>query len=214
MENWERVLSLAIGAGALASALSERGRGGMLAAVSGAALVGRGVTGYCPVNAAIGRRRRNDDTRRALGGSRGIFVRESITVDAAPETLYALWREAGNLTLLPSVERIDVLDENRWRWTITGPAGVRLSWDAEIISDVPGELIGWRSLEGADVASAGSVTFRPLARGGTLVTVTMQFNPPAGKAGAVLATVLGRSPARDVREALRRWKQMVETGAR
>ena len=39
-----------------------------------------------------------------------------------------------------------------WRGTI-------VEWNAEIINEVPNELIAWRSLEGSDVVSAGSVHF-------------------------------------------------------
>jgi uncharacterized membrane protein len=96
---------------------------------------------------------------------------------------------------------------------VKAPAGRTVQWDAEIINEIPGEVIGWRTLAGADVISAGSVRFAPLAVGrGTEVRVRMQYDPPAGKIGAAVAWMLGHDPASTVREDLRRFKQLMETG--
>ena len=63
---------------------------------------------------------------------------------------------------LESVERVtDTLS----RWRAAGPAGTHVEWNAEIINEVPGKVIGWRSLEGSDVVSAGSVNFEETGAG-------------------------------------------------
>ena len=72
--------------------------------------------------------------------------------------------------------------------------GTIVEWDAEINNEVPNKLIAWRSLEGSDVVSAGSVNFdaaRRRARG-TRVTVHLQYSPPGGKVGAAVARLFGR----------------------
>jgi uncharacterized membrane protein len=172
----------------------------------------RGISGYCPVNAVAGRGR--DDTRRALGGRRGVFVQERITIDAPVRTLFALWSDPANLPrLLPYLRSVDTIDDRRSHWVVEGPAGSSLEWDAEIINEVPLETIGWRSLPGADVASAGSVRFRPAGRDGTEVTVTMQYAPPAGRVGAAAAWLTGHGASSQIREALQQLKQRFETRA-
>jgi uncharacterized membrane protein len=205
---WERGVSVAAGGALLWYAIRhERARAPVAAA--GASLVARGVSGYCPVSAAVGRD--VSDTRAALGGSRGIHVRESITIDRPVGELYALWRAQSSLPdLMPHIERIDTLPEGRSHWVVRGPGGVPLEWDAEIINDIPNELIAWRSVEDADVVSAGSVRFEPTSRGGVEVRVHLQYAPPAGKAGAWVATLMGANPSRHIREDLRRLKQRVE----
>ena len=55
MENWERLVSVAAGAGLLAAARRTSGGRGTAALVAGAGLVARGATGFCPVNATLGR---------------------------------------------------------------------------------------------------------------------------------------------------------------
>ena len=71
VNDWERVVSVAAGAGMVLAA-ARRATGSRTAGgVTGAVLIARGLSGYCPVNAAIGRGRLRDDPRRAVAGSRG-----------------------------------------------------------------------------------------------------------------------------------------------
>jgi uncharacterized membrane protein len=88
-----------------------------------------------------------------------------------------------------------------------------VEWNAEIINQVPNQVIAWRSLPGSEVVTAGSVNF-DVVRGGrsTQVSVRLQYAPPAGHVGAVVAGLLGSDPAGMVREDLRRLKQLLEAG--
>jgi uncharacterized membrane protein len=162
----------------------------------------------------VGRGRRRDDTKRALGGSRGVFLRERVEVLAPVAALYRFWQNPANLPrVMPYLESVQPIDAVRSHWIVAGPVGSQLEWDAEVINQVPFETIGWQSLPGADVASAGSVRFRPIGSGRTDVTVTMQYEPPAGRVGASIASLLGPSPARRVREALLEFKRAMERDA-
>jgi uncharacterized membrane protein len=108
---------------------------------------------------------------------------------------------------------VSQLDSRRSRWVAKAPAGRTVEWDAEIINEITGELIAWRTVEGADVVSAGSVRFTPAPGGrGTEVRVRLQYDPPAGKIGATVAWLLGHDPAATIREDLRRFKQLMEAG--
>lgn len=212
VENWERLVSVAAGAGLVAAGWRRSGVTRRAATTVGTGLIARGVSGYCPVNAATGRGLTHGDTRQALGGSRGVFVQESITIDAPIETLFELWSDPSNLPrLLPYLRSVEAIDDRLSHWVLEGPAGSYLEWDAEIINEVPFETIGWRSLPGADVASAGSVRFREVGRRGTQVTVTMQYAPPAGRVGAAAAWLTGHGAASQVREALQQLKRKLET---
>jgi uncharacterized membrane protein len=213
MEGWERVVSIAAGAALFEVARRGRGLTRTIACAAGTGLLARGASGYCPVHAALGHERRRDDPRRALAGARGILIAEGVTMQVSARTLYDFWRDPSNLPrAMPYLVSVRSIDETRSHWIARGPAGHSVEWDAVIINDVPGELIGWQSLPGADVASAGSVRFRPLTRGGTQVDVRLQYAPPGGRLGASVAWLLGSSPAAQVREALRQLKQVLETG--
>ena len=55
--------------------------------------------------------------------------------------------------------------------------------------------------------------FKPATGGrGTEVRVRLQYDPPAGKVGATVAWLLGHEPSQTIREDLRRFKQLMETG--
>lgn len=103
------------------------------------------------------------------------------------------------------LESVAERDAGITHWVARGPAGTRVEWDARIINEIDGKLIGWQSLEGSPVSTAGSVNFRPTSRG-TEVRVHLQYNPPAGRLGAALAWLFGEEPGIQIREDLRRFQ--------
>jgi uncharacterized membrane protein len=111
------------------------------------------------------------------------------------------------------LESVRETEEGRSHWIAAGPVGVRIQWTAEIINDVPNGVIAWRSLEGSDLVTAGSVHFDPV-RGGrsTNVSLRLQYAAPAGRLGAAIARLLGQDPGTTIREDLRRLKQLLEGG--
>jgi uncharacterized membrane protein len=159
---------------------------------------------------------------RALAGKRihtlpygyGIKLKRAVTVDCPAEQLYSHWRDLTSLPrLFSNLVSVQMLDDTRSHWMLKVPGGITLEWDAEITVDRRNEMIGWRSLEGADLDNAGYVRFEPASGGrGTVVRVALQYNPPAGKVGAVVATLLGEKPASQIQEALRKFKQLMEAG--
>src|SRR5262245_8959000 len=213
VNDWERGLCVGVGLALVAIAAQRRSaRSGLR--WTGVGLIAVGATGYSPVNQVLGRTRHRDDTRQALGGTRGIRVNERIVIAKPSAQLYAFWRDLRNLPhVISHVERVDVLDDGRSHWVVRGPAGIRVAWYATTINEVPNELIAWRSLPGSDVASAGSVRFRALAADVTEVRVTFQYEPPAGKLGASLAWLAGQGPSALLRQDLRRLKQLLEYGS-
>ena len=207
IENWS---ALSGGALLLLFGAIRRDRVGLCAALASAPLLYRGLTGEWPV--ANGN---HADTRSALGGHRGLHVREAIRVEVPLEEVYRFWRRLENLPrFMAYLESVTQSPEGlRSRWVARGPGGVSVAWDAEIINEVENEILAWRSLPGSDVVTAGSVNF-DRARGGsaTEVVVNLQYAPPAGRGGAALAWLFGRAPSQTIREDLRRFKQLLEAG--
>jgi uncharacterized membrane protein len=212
----ERWASTVAGAGLLLAGLSRRSRpaASAVAALAGGALLFRGASGHCPVNARIGRNTATEDTRAALGGGRGVQVKESVTIDRPVSELYAFWRTLENLPrFMDHLESVTTTGLDRSHWVAKAPAGMRVEWDAEIINEVQDQMIGWRSLPGSDVTSAGSVNFDAAGPGrGTRITVHLQYEPPAGKLGALFAKLFGEEPSRQIHEDLRRLKRLLEAG--
>ena len=210
----ERTASVLAGTALLIGAM--RGKSSTARTITGAGLVARGLTGYCPVNSVLGRGRMRDDTRQALGGNRGVRIEETITIRRAASDLYAFWRQLKNLPQVFShLCSVEATGPRTSHWVLEGPAGTRFEWDAEIINDIKPELIAWRSLPGADIASAGSVSFKESVRNGreaTDVTVLMQYDAPGGAAARTVAWLAGMDPEKVVREELSRFKESFEFG--
>jgi uncharacterized membrane protein len=211
----ERLASLAGGGLLAAYGLSRGSTTGLLLAAVGGALAYRGFTGHCHMYQALGMNSAKDErSRAAIPSGQGVKIEESTTINRAPEELYAYWRKLENLPrVMPHLVSVTDTGNNRWHWVAKGPTG-NVEWDAEIITDRPNELIGWRSLPGSTVATAGSVHFQPApGNRGTEIKVVLSYNPPAGQLGAAIAWLTGYDPQTEVREDLRNFKRIMETGS-
>jgi uncharacterized membrane protein len=207
----ERWVTLATATALIAYGFSRRTIPGMCLAVAAAPLAFKGVAGTWPrLNGTI----TSDDTRVALSGDRGIHVRESIRLEKSIADVYRFWRNLENLPrFMTHLRRVTDRGNGRSHWEANGPAHVKVEWDAEIINEVENSVIGWRSLPGSDVVTAGSVNFSSVRAGrSTQIAVHLQYSPPAGRAGALLATIFGRNPSHMIREDLRHLKQLLEAG--
>ena len=203
----ERLLTLIAGAALLGYAWKN---GSKSLGLASAGLLARGATGYCPGYAAIGVN--HADTRQALSGGRGVHIREAVTINAPPDQIYRFWRQLDRLPeVMPHLEKVEQIDNKRSRWTAKAFDQVPITWNAEIINEVPFETIGWKTLPGEVIQNAGSVTFKPVpGHGGTEVRVHLQYAAPGGKAASWLARMAGEDPARLTRDGLLALKQRIE----
>lgn len=140
--------------------------------------------------------------------------RAAITIKAPPEDLYARWRDFEGLPeFMYHLVSVDDRGGGKSHWVAKAPAGTIVEWDAEILDDVPGQRIAWRSVEGSSVDNSGVVRFQPAPRDqGTEVHVELEYSPPGGALGALVAKLFGEEPNQQVSDDLRRFKQLVETG--
>jgi uncharacterized membrane protein len=143
-----------------------------------------------------------------------LCVKASTTVRRSPDELYAFWRDFANLPrFMAHLEAVETRPDGASHWRATGPAGMKVEWDAEVLSERPSELISWRTLPGAEVVHSGIVRFvRAPGDRGTEVHVEIEYAPPAGKAGSIIGKLFGEEPELQVRDDLRRFKQVMETG--
>jgi uncharacterized membrane protein len=211
----ERAISAAAGAAIGIAGLTRRGAPGIGAGIAGGWLVYRGLSGHDPLYRAFGinTARSNAGPRAVVRHGQGVRVACSVTIDRPAEELYRFWRNLENLPRVMShLNSVSVTDGTTSHWVAKAPAGRSVEWDAEIITERPSELIGWRSLPGSGVHNAGSVRFRPAFDGrGTDVTVEISYEPPLGPAGAAVASLLGEEPGAQLRDDLCRFKSMMET---
>lgn len=173
-------------------------------------MIYRGATGHCFVYQAL-------EINRSQEGKKGIQAQQSVTVNLPREQLYRIWRNFENLPrFMTHLQRVEVDEANngkRSHWVAKAPFGREIEWDSEITDEWENEHISWRSLPGSIVNSTGSVHFSNApGNRGTIVHVSMQYNPPGGSMGAAIAKLSGEEPSQQLKADLRHFKQMMEAG--
>ena len=224
----ERIGSVALGTALVGFGIRRRDPAGLVAALFGGYFIARGATGRCPVYQALGvstgsadavlhSAERDDVTGRAatVNARKAVKVERSVTIERPREELFAFWRNFENLPrFMEHLVSVRVDSPTRSHWIAKAPAGKSVEWDAEIVNEVPNEIIAWKSVEEPDVPNAGAVNFADAPGGrGTTVRVTLDYEPPAGRIGAILSHFFSEEPDRQIREDLRKFKQLMETGA-
>lgn len=206
--NWpERYISIAAGVKMTLSGLGNLFSSpftSILRLGAGGYLLNRGISGHCAVYSKIGK-----NTQEPVN----INIRSAFTINKPREAVYNFWRQLDNLPLFMNhLESVELIDETRSHWVMKLPTGVgNISWDAEIVADKPGEMIGWSSLPDSIIDNAGKVFFRDALDGhGTVVDVLITYQPPAGGVGASIASLLNPFFKNIVDNDVRNFKQYMD----
>jgi uncharacterized membrane protein len=210
----ERWASLIGGAALTAYGLKRMSLSGLFLAICGGGFVYRGITGHCPCYAALGiNTAKPKAPATSVPAGHGNKVERSITINRSPEELYRFWRRFENLPRIMHHLESVTSTGNRSHWVARAPLGMTVEWDAEIITERPNELIGWRSLEGSGVDTAGSVHFTPApGERGTEVRVILKYDPPGGRTATEVAHMFGADADWYISEDLRHLKELMEAG--
>jgi uncharacterized membrane protein len=199
-------VSLLGGGTLVATALATHSRARLPLTVAGLALIGHGL---------LSRRhdQRQSASAKGVRARRGFRFETAVTLEASPEKIYGIWRNLEGLPkLLRHLQSVRDDGEGRSHWVARGPLGP-IEWDAEIVTDHENQLLAWQSLPGSELATAGSVRLqKALGDRGTILGVSLKYDPPGGKVAATIASLLGQGLENDVRDDLRKFKQLMEAG--
>lgn len=209
----ERRLSIAGGAALIGLGFMKRGMGGLLLGGLGVALLRRGFSGHCALYETL-------DIHRAgfpsagVSDNEGVKIEQSIMIQRSPAEVFAFLRDFSHLPrFIPDLESVETLDEKHFRWTLRTAFGRYLVGDLEIITERGNEFIGWESLPGADIQSAGSIHLKAAPEnGGTELKISAKFNLAGGPLAHRVWKFFGQAPGQQIQEALRRLKQLLEAG--
>jgi uncharacterized membrane protein len=137
-----------------------------------------------------------------------------VTVNRPVEEVYGFWKNPANFSrFMDQIESVTVTSARRTHWKVKAPAGFNVEWDAELVTDVPNEMLSWRSVDGGDVDNTGTVTFRRASGDrGTEVELEMDFKPKGGPVGERIARLFLTVPKTHAMNDLRRFKQIIEIG--
>jgi uncharacterized membrane protein len=142
------------------------------------------------------------------------LVGKTLTVGKPREEIYAQWRDFTRFPrFMENVESVEKLDSTRSRWTIKAPAGTSVQLVTRIIEDKPNEAIAWESEPESEIKTTGRAEFFDAGPGrGTMVRLTLRYDPPGGIIGKGIAKLFQREPHIQARRDLRRFKQLMENG--
>jgi uncharacterized membrane protein len=199
--NWSPAIRFLTGVGGGALALYGARRKDIFSAAVGLGLVTRSLTNM-EMKDLIG-----------LNGSQGINVRKTITINAPVGKVFELWSRHENFPhFMSRVREVKDLGNGRYHWTVAGPVGIPVEWEAVITKLEPDRLIAWQSAPGSTVEQQGMVKFRPDGDDKTVVDVRLSYYPPAGAVGHAIASLFGADPKSEMDGDLMRMKLFIETG--
>jgi uncharacterized membrane protein len=145
---------------------------------------------------------------------KAIKIEERISIDRPAAELYAIWHTFERLPdYIEELESVTTLTTELSHWVVKLPAGKHIEWDAQLVNDLPNELIAWKTVANPDVAHAGSVHFRDVSPGKADMRIVIDYEPPGGKLGLLLdrfTRVFGQSLEFKIRADLLRFKKQVE----
>lgn len=145
-----------------------------------------------------------------------IEVKTSVLIKKPKEELYAYWRNLENLPdFMSHLKLVNEIDEKRSLWVAEGPGGIgRIEWEAEITWEQENSILAWRSLPDSEIENSGEVRFEPVGSKKTIVETTINYRPPAGKAGGVAAKLLNPAFKKVLENDLKEFKNIMEKGGR
>ena len=212
MERWA---SLATGGGLILYGLTRGTLTGFATALIGGGLLYRGATGHCDMYGAFGiNTAEYPETGGGVRARAGTKVEKSILINRSPEDLFQFWRKLENLPqVMDHLISVTTTGDNRSHWVAKGPLGTTVEWDAEVHNERENAMIAWQSIPGGVVDTAGSVHFDRGPNGqGTLVRVTLKFDPPGGAVGVTMSDFLGNGLESSLDQDLHQFKQLMESG--
>ena len=143
-----------------------------------------------------------------------ILGEAGITVDVPVAVAFKFWRHFENLAeFMQHVSKVEAVGVDRYTWTVDGPLGTSVSWEAITTRLVENETISWQSVEGSEITNSGSVHFTPTPTGGTDIRVKLAYTPPAGKVGHFVASLLGKNPEQQINDDLKTLQGLLCAGA-
>ncbi len=204
----ERAASIIAGSALLFQGLkNEEKKSGIAMAIAGGLLFFRGATGHSIIYRLAGKKKLPDTVKN-------INIITKLTVNSPRQEVYDFWRKLSNLPLfMEHLDRVEVIDDKRSHWVAKVPGGLgKIEWDAEIVKEIDGELLGWNSLPHASINNAGKVEFRDADEYGTEITVLITYRAPFGDVGEGIASLLNPTFRKIITKDVKNFKRYIEAG--
>lgn len=138
-------------------------------------------------------------------------VTKTIIVRGNVSDVYQLWSDFEHFPhYMEHVKAVKPLGERTSEWTVKGPLGTSVTWQAEMTRAEENKRIGWNTKDkGGAVTTSGQVTFNALPDNETEVTVLLQYELAGGAAGDLIAKIFA-NPEQKLEQDLRNFKAYAE----
>jgi uncharacterized membrane protein len=137
-------------------------------------------------------------------------VTRTIIVKAPVFEVYAIWANFENFPhFMKYIKSVRKTGDGLSHWVMEGPFGKNIEWDAETTRAEPNKRLAWNNRDHGDITTSGQVTFKDRPHGETEIAVTLQYVPPAGALGTVVAKIFS-DPAEQLEEDLKNFKAYAE----
>jgi len=177
------------------------------AALAGIYLFSRGATGHDTIYSLAGKHKLPDTVKN-------INIITKMTVNRPRHEVYNFWRKLSNLPLfMEHLKEVTLLDGKRSHWEakIPGYPGT-IEWDAEIVKEIDGELLGWNSLPHASINNAGKIEFRDADGDATELSIVITYRAPFGDVGEGIAWLLTPMVKKLIIKDVKGFKRYIEAG--
>jgi uncharacterized membrane protein len=133
------------------------------------------------------------------------MIEVSCEVDVPVQTAYNQWTQFEEFPrFMHNVHEVRQLDDEHLHWRAS-VGGKEKEWDAEIVEQLPDQVIAWRSTSGP--MNAGHASFEKLAEGRTRIVLRMTYAPESldEKLGDALGVMRF-----EAQRNLRKFKELIE----
>lgn len=198
----ERIVMIAAGGYLLYNAVSKKDKN-IAKTSTAAALLLRGITGYCPVYGAL-KTIKNNTTP-------SITAKVKQLVNRPVSEIYSIWRDFENLPkFMGHLQSVNTIDSNTTKWVSEGFGQIdSISWTAEIAEELKDKIIRWQSTPDSPINNSGKVTFTPRAEG-TEISISISYQPPLNDDGENIAHFFNPSFKKLIKKDLKNFKFFIE----
>ncbi|GFZ81607.1 SRPBCC family protein [Nesterenkonia alkaliphila] len=133
-------------------------------------------------------------------------VEQSVVVDVPLSTAYNQWTQFEEFPhFMDGVSAVNQLSDKKLEW-VAEIGGVKRTWEADILEQVPDQKVAWAATEGA--TNSGVVTFKAAGPDRTEVHLVLEYEPEdwLEKIGDKLNVVENRAE-----KDLERFKEFIES---
>jgi uncharacterized membrane protein len=171
----------------------------------GAYLTYRGFSGKCVIYEQLG-----IDARKP----QAVNIRGEFIIEKPAQEVYSYWRNLSNIPAsINHLMDVEMVDENlsKWKSNVLG-SFLPINWEAEIVKDEPGHLIGWRAINGQMLSHVGRVEFEKTPDGAaTILKIVLSYRPPAGGLGLGVSKMMTPVFEEMLKKEIKTFKHKIES---